>query len=67
MYYNQESHQFVYLQVRVASFCVILNYGDFVSSLCPVLLSDSGWGPVAGSCEYSNEPLDSSKDKEFFG
>jgi hypothetical protein len=27
--------------------------------------SDSGQGPVAGSCEHNNEPLDSIKGQNF--
>jgi hypothetical protein len=26
---------------------------------CGIDASGSGWGPVAGSCEHGNEPLDS--------
>jgi hypothetical protein len=32
---------------------------------CGLVASGSGWGPVAGSCEYDNEPLDSIKVSEF--
>jgi hypothetical protein len=32
---------------------------------CALDSSDSGWGPVAGSCEESNETSGSIKDGEF--
>jgi hypothetical protein len=32
---------------------------------CQLILVDSGKGPVAGSCEYDNEPLGSIKGGEF--
>jgi hypothetical protein len=33
---------------------------------CGLDMSDSEYGPVAGSCEYGNVPLDSTKGGEFF-
>jgi hypothetical protein len=32
---------------------------------CGLAVSGSGWGPVVGSCEHTNEPLDSLKGREF--
>jgi hypothetical protein len=40
------------------------SYGNKVGK-CGVDSSGSGYGPLAGCCEYRNEPLDSIKGSEF--
>jgi hypothetical protein len=40
---------------------------DFKETRCALDSSGSGYRPMMGSCEHSNEPLDSIKGGEFLG